>query len=160
MKRVTKVRKGSRLIRRYDTPGTPFQRVQACPEAEPRPVADLERVRATTDPFRLSQRIDQHLERLWPLAPRATRTPREKRPRPAPPRAATPWRGWTVSPTLPHQPPAPHAATRAPRIGRVVATTCRTEVAQERRSPVEAGERSRDQRRRRALRTSGCRPAW
>lgn len=122
MKLVTKVRKGSRLIRRYDTPRTPFQRVQACPEADPRQGAELERVRATTDPFRLSQRIDQHLERLWPLATRATRTPRERRPRPAQPRAATPWRGWTFSPTLQHQPPAQRDATRVPpRIGSAVA---------------------------------------
>ena len=124
MKLVTKVRKGSRLIRRYDTPRTPFQRVQACPEADPRPVAELERVRATTDPFRLSQRIDQHLERLWPLATRATRTPRERRPRPAQPRAATPWRGGTFSPMFQHQPPALRDATRAqPRIGSAVAKT-------------------------------------
>ena len=124
MKLVTKVRKGSRLIRRYDTPRTPFQRVQACPEADPRQVAELARVRATTDPFRLSQRIDQHLERLWPLATRATRTPREKRPRPAQPRAATPWRGGTFSPTLQHQPPAQRAAPRVqPRSGSTVAQT-------------------------------------
>jgi hypothetical protein len=97
MKLVRKVRQGSRLIRRYDPPQTPFERVQACPEADPRKVAALEQVRQTTDPFVLSQRIDQHLERLWALANRVTRVPR------ATPRAVTPWRGWTFSPKVQHQ---------------------------------------------------------
>jgi hypothetical protein len=60
-------------------------------------VAALHRVLTTTDPFALSQRIDQHLERLWALANRASRVPR------ATPRAVTPWRGWTFSPSLQRQ---------------------------------------------------------
>ena len=103
MKLVRKVRHGSRLIRRYDTPQTPLDRVRACPEADSRKVAALERVRATTDPFALSQRIDRHLEQLWTLATRATRTPREVAPRPPQPRATTPWRGWTFSPRVQRQ---------------------------------------------------------
>ena len=55
--------------------------MRACPEAELRKVAALKRVRETTDPFALSQRIAQHLERLWALATRAPRTPREAAPR-------------------------------------------------------------------------------
>jgi hypothetical protein len=97
MKLVRKVRVGSRLIRRYAAPQTPFERVRACADADPQKVAALEQVLKTTDPFALSQRIDRHLERLWALATRATRTPREAAPRPPRPRASTPWRGWTFS---------------------------------------------------------------
>lgn len=114
MKLVRKVRVGSRLLRRYDAPQTPFERVQACPEADPQHVAALERVVATTDPFALSQRIDRHLERLWVLATRATRTPREAAPRPPQPRATTPWRGWTFSPTVQRQKRARATSQPAP----------------------------------------------
>ncbi|GIW54322.1 MAG: hypothetical protein KatS3mg082_2373 [Nitrospiraceae bacterium] len=103
MKLVRKVRVGSRLIRRYDAPQTPFERVRACPEADPAKVAALEQVLKTTDPFVLSQRIDRHLEQLWALATRATRTPREAAPRLPQPRASTPWRGWTFSPRVQRQ---------------------------------------------------------
>jgi hypothetical protein len=97
MKLVKKERVGSRLIRRYDQPQTPFERVRACADADPQKVTALEQVLTTTDPFALSQRIDRHLEQLWALATRATRTPRETAPRPPQPRATTPWRGWTFS---------------------------------------------------------------
>lgn len=103
MKLVRKVRVGSRLIRRYARPQTPFERVRACPEADPHKVAALERLLATTDPFVLSQRIDRQVEQLWALATRATRTPRESVPRPPQPRATTPWRGWTFSPRVSQQ---------------------------------------------------------
>jgi hypothetical protein len=103
MKLVRKERRGSRLLRRYDPPQTPFARVRDCPEADSRKVAALQRVLATTDPFALSQRIDQHLERLGQLANRATRTPRETAPRPPQPRATTPWHGWTFSLRVQHQ---------------------------------------------------------
>lgn len=103
MKLVRKVRVGSRLIRRYDQPQTPFERVRACSAADPQQLAALEQVRKTTDPFALSQRIDRHLERLWALATRVSRTPRETAPRPPQPRASTPWRGWTFSRAVPRQ---------------------------------------------------------
>jgi len=112
MKLVRKVRVGSRLIRRYEAPQTPFERVRACADADPQKVAALEQVLKTTDPFALSQRIDRHLERLWALATRATRTPREAAPRPPQLRASTPWRGWTFSPRVQRQTPA------LPRTGR------------------------------------------
>lgn len=103
MKLVRKVRVGSRLIRRYAPPQTPFERVRACPEADPAKMAVLQRMWETTDPFVLSRRIDQHLERLWALATRATRTPREAAPRRPQPRKQTPWRGWTFSPRVQQQ---------------------------------------------------------
>lgn len=112
MKLVRKVRVGSRLIRRDEAPQTPFERVRACADADPQKVAALEQVLKTTDPFALSQRIDRHLERLWALATRATRTPREAAPWPPQLRASTPWRGWTFSPRVQRQTPA------LPRTGR------------------------------------------
>jgi hypothetical protein len=101
MKLQGKERRGARLIRRYDTPRTPFERVRACPDADSQKVAARAHLRATTDPFVLSRRIDQQLEQLWALATQAPRTPREVAPRSPPPRASTPWRGWTFSPRAP-----------------------------------------------------------
>ncbi|WP_447976723.1 hypothetical protein [Candidatus Nitrospira bockiana] len=46
MKLVRKVRIGSRLRRQYDRPQTPFERVQACGQADPTRLAALQRVRA------------------------------------------------------------------------------------------------------------------
>lgn len=100
MKLVRKVRLGSRLLRRYDAPQTPLERVRACPDADPATGAGWQQVLETTDPFALSRRIDRHLTRLWALATRGTRTPRETAPRPPQPRARTPWRSWTFSPRV------------------------------------------------------------
>jgi hypothetical protein len=97
MKLAAKIRTGSRLIRRYEAPRTPFERVRACPDAAPDTVAALRRLLARTDPFALSQRIDAHLERLGPLATRAPRLPR----------ATTPWHGWTFSSRVRRSPQAP-----------------------------------------------------
>jgi Integrase core domain. len=91
------VRGGSRLIRRYDRPQTPFERVKVCPEAEPTRVAALTRQLARTDPFALSARIDAQLEQVWACANRGTRQPRATAPKIPQPRGVTPWRGWTVS---------------------------------------------------------------
>lgn len=108
MKLQCKIRKGSRLIRRYDTPRTPFERVLECQQADPQKVAVLERTLKTTDPFELSGRIDQQLERLYKLATRADRAPREipslkqtrQRPEPLPHTNPSPWRNWTFSKKL------------------------------------------------------------
>jgi hypothetical protein len=99
MKLQGKERRGSRLIRRYDRPRTPFERVQACPDADSQNVAALARLLATTDPVVLSQRIDQPREQRWARATRVPRMPREAAPRSPQPRASTPWRGWTFSPS-------------------------------------------------------------
>lgn len=55
-------------------------RVRACPEADPRKVAQLTALRDRLDPFRLAQAIDEQLERLYALAhhrprPRSTGSP-------------------------------------------------------------------------------------
>jgi hypothetical protein len=68
-----KERVGSRLRRYYDAPRTPLERLQACPEADPAPVARLGRLRDQLDPFALSATIDRKLERLVSLATPARR---------------------------------------------------------------------------------------
>ena len=68
MKLVQKTRVGSQLRRQYDAPQTPFERVRACPEADPAKVAELARLRATMDPFALAARIDQQLRRVYGFA--------------------------------------------------------------------------------------------
>lgn len=92
MKLQRKERRGSRLLRCYDGPRTPFERVRACADVDPEKVARLQRVLARTDPFALAQRIVQHLDRVAASRSRA--------PQPAP-RAHTPWRGWTFSARAP-----------------------------------------------------------
>ena len=97
VKLLRKERVGARIHRVYDRPQTPFERVQACPEAVPVRVAHLQHLRATLDPFALAEAIDQHLSRLYALAHRravprvpAARTPTDRssaahRPRETPP---------------------------------------------------------------------------
>ena len=87
VKLVRKVRVGARVRRVYDRPQTPFERVQACPEADPAKVTQLATLRAQLDPFILAEAIEQQLGRLYALAhhravPRnpAERTPASHRP--------------------------------------------------------------------------------
>jgi hypothetical protein len=87
VKLLRKTRVGARIHRVYDRPQTPFERVQACPEAVPVRVAHLQHLRATLDPFALAEAIDVQLARLAALAhhraaPRipATRTPTDRAP--------------------------------------------------------------------------------
>ncbi len=68
VKLVRKLRVGSRIRRVYDQPQTPFERVCACPEADPAKVAHLAALRAQLDPFALAAAIDQQLDRLYALA--------------------------------------------------------------------------------------------
>jgi hypothetical protein len=70
VKLVRKVRVGSRIRRVYDRPQTPFERVQACPEADRTKVAQLAALRAQCDPFALAEAIDAKLTRLYTLAHR------------------------------------------------------------------------------------------
>ena len=98
MKLQCKIRKGSRLIRRYDTPCTPFERVVESRKGDPKKLAALKHTLKTTDPFELSTRIDQQLQRIYKLATHADRAPRER-----PPLKQTPWRNWTFSKKLQRQ---------------------------------------------------------
>jgi hypothetical protein len=68
VKLVKKTRVGSRVRRQYGPPQTPFERVQACPDADPAKVAHLAHLHATEDPFTLAARIDRQLPRLFALA--------------------------------------------------------------------------------------------
>jgi hypothetical protein len=78
VKLIGKERVGARLRRRYDTPRTPLERLQACPAADPTAVAQWMARRDQLDPFALSQAIDRKIERLVALAtvPRPRLTPR------------------------------------------------------------------------------------
>jgi hypothetical protein len=92
MKLLRKERRGSRLLRRYDGPQTPFERVRACGEADVTKVAALERLFRRTDPFVLAQRIARQLEHVATLRSRAPQVG---------PRLGARWRGWTFSPRVP-----------------------------------------------------------
>ncbi len=81
VKLVRKVRVGSRVRRVYDRPQTPFERVRACPEADPGKVAPLQALREQLDPFALAEAIDQQLTRLYALAHHRSR----HQPQPTPP---------------------------------------------------------------------------
>jgi hypothetical protein len=81
VKLVRKVRVGSRVRRVYDRPQTPFERVRACPEADPVKVAQLQGLREQLDPFALAEAIDQQLTRLYALARHRARP----EPKPTPP---------------------------------------------------------------------------
>lgn len=63
-----KVRVGSKVRRRYEAARTPFERVQACPQADPQKVAQLQQWRKTLDPFELSRSIERQLERIARMA--------------------------------------------------------------------------------------------
>jgi hypothetical protein len=68
VKLVRKERVGARVRRRYDTPRTPLDRVQACPAVDAVAVARLLALRDQLDPFALAATIDRKLARLEALA--------------------------------------------------------------------------------------------
>jgi hypothetical protein len=68
VKLVGKKRVGSKLIRQYDHPKTPFQRVLDSGSGDPKKIAALKQLRATLDPFKLSTTIEKKIERIWRLA--------------------------------------------------------------------------------------------
>lgn len=82
VKLVRKVRRGSRLTRRYDRPQTPLDRLVASGVGDPVQIAALQQLRNRWDPFALAQMIDRKLRRIYRLAnrrhsprPVATSTP-------------------------------------------------------------------------------------
>jgi hypothetical protein len=115
MKLSTKIRKGSRLIRRYDQPCTPWQRVL---KSSGKPGEKIQALKATldnTDPFELSRRIDQHLDALYGLARQRGGLSRDKalatqppsvdlqQPKTSSARRGSAWRDWTFSQKLKRQ---------------------------------------------------------
>jgi len=123
VKLVRKTRVGARIRRVYDRPLTPFERVQACPEADPLRVAHLRHLRATLDPFVLAETIDAQLARLAALAhhravPRspAPRTPTARpaashRQRETPPSGAASQTAGSRSGATPGRAPRPRRVT-------------------------------------------------
>src|SRR5262249_21203337 len=67
VKLVKKTRLGSQLKRIYDQPTTPLDRLLASNCADPAKLEKLKRLRASLDPFKLSQIIEQKLDRIFKL---------------------------------------------------------------------------------------------
>ena len=78
MKLSRRVRKGSRVIRHYDQPCTPLERILTCSHKTAPEIKALKAALKTTDPFDLSGRIDQQLEALYNLAVQRQGAAREK----------------------------------------------------------------------------------
>jgi hypothetical protein len=73
VKLVRKTRVGSNLKRTYDRPTTPLDRLVASKLGDPAKLQELKKLRASLDPFKLSQIIEQKLDRIFQLAnPRYT----------------------------------------------------------------------------------------
>jgi hypothetical protein len=68
MKLMKKTRVGSKLMRSYDKPQTPLERVLKCAQADSVKVQQLKRLREQTDPFELAKRLEQKLERIFAMA--------------------------------------------------------------------------------------------
>lgn len=92
LKLQRKERRGSRLLRRYDSPQTPFVRVRASAAVDATKVAAWERLFQYTDPFALAQRIARQLDHVATLRSRVSLVG---------PRSGARWRGWTFSPRAP-----------------------------------------------------------
>jgi len=75
-----KVHIGSRLVRRYDDPQTPLQRLLASGGADPRKLKELKELHDSLDPFLLAKAIDAKLAVIYRLANRKKRTPNLKYP--------------------------------------------------------------------------------
>ena len=113
MKISSKTRKGSRVIRRYDQPCTPWERVLRSSGKTKHQIQALKSTLENTDPFELSLRIDQQLDCLYSLVGQRHGLNREKTPLSQlrlnldqqktrsvsqPPGSA--WRDWTFSKKL------------------------------------------------------------
>ncbi len=75
VKLIRKERVGSRLRRIYDAPRTPLDRLRSCSGVNKTRLAELLRLRATTDPFLLARAIEGKLDRLDDLATRVRSAP-------------------------------------------------------------------------------------
>jgi hypothetical protein len=106
MKLSRKIRKGSRVMRRYDQPATPLERVLQS-AAKTSQLQALKSMAKNTDPFELSRHIDRQLDCLYNLKaqqnPLRERTPLSK-PRPVPdkpslprPKVGSAWRDWAFT---------------------------------------------------------------
>lgn len=62
------IRKGSRKKRVYDGPQTPLDRLLSSKHADKERLAEFVTLRESLDPFSLSERLNEKLERIWSLA--------------------------------------------------------------------------------------------
>ncbi len=63
-----KKRIGSRLVRQYDAPQTPVDRLITSPHGETAKLRPLQQQRVHCDPFELADQIERKLEKLWDLS--------------------------------------------------------------------------------------------
>lgn len=64
MKHLRTEVEGSRKKRIYDKPATPFERLKACPQVDPKQIERLEKLKATLNPFKLKRSIEGKLRRV------------------------------------------------------------------------------------------------
>ncbi|HPA17384.1 MAG TPA: hypothetical protein PLU30_06525 [Verrucomicrobiae bacterium] len=69
MRLVEKRREGSRLLRRYDRPQTPFDRLKASGTVEPHKIATLQRQMDALDPFEMKRQIEARLRAILRWTP-------------------------------------------------------------------------------------------
>lgn len=81
LKLKSKIRKGSRVLRKYDPPKTPFQRLLQLPGTVKERLRELQKQYDNLNPFELSKDIDQNLLILQKLASRNPHVPRQAPPR-------------------------------------------------------------------------------
>jgi hypothetical protein len=84
LKLKTKTHIGSKILRRYDRPQTPFDRLQACPGPRRPGLRFYQTLRLTLNPFVLSQTLDQKLEALHRLSVSRPSQPPSPYPSPSP----------------------------------------------------------------------------
>lgn len=124
VKLIKKTRVGSRVRREYGPAQTPFERVRACPEADPVKVAALAHLHTTLDPFVLAARIDRQLVHLYALAnhrrgsrPMDAAGPVENARSAFPTRPLeNPKSGFSTAPTGPQSPGSPKKTTTTKNI--------------------------------------------
>lgn len=68
VKLIRKVRVGSKTKRLYDKPQTPFERISVCPGADPTKIAELKKLKDSTDPFELAKTIERKLDPIYQMA--------------------------------------------------------------------------------------------
>jgi hypothetical protein len=74
-KLVGKERLGAKIVKRYDDPRTPYQRLLASGSLSDASRAQLEKKYLATNPADLQRRIDSLLRQLWRLAETKANTP-------------------------------------------------------------------------------------
>ena len=111
VKCVKKIRKGSRLIRQFDSPKTPFQRVLESHQADPKKVQQLQKLFHSLNPFELSEIIEQKLQQVISMATQKVSSQKAFDPvmlsknlkRPLRYSLNSPWRNWTFSSKIKQQ---------------------------------------------------------